>query len=94
MCAGAAAVHLARTVCRRAERHVIGLAHAPGGQVPQPLLIYLNRLSDALFILARAANYRSDVPDIPWSGLWNRGRLLRVSGWATLNLDVEGIGEP
>ncbi len=66
---GAAAVHLARTVCRRAERLVIGLAHAPGGQVPQPLLIYLNRLSDALFILARAANHRADVPDIPWSGL-------------------------
>jgi cob(I)alamin adenosyltransferase len=64
----AAQLHLARTVCRRAERRVVALSHAPGQIVPENLLIYLNRLSDLLFVLARAANHRAGVADAPWNG--------------------------
>ena len=54
-------LHLARTVCRRAERRVIGLAAA------DPIIVvYLNRLSDLLFVMARAANHRSGVPETEW----------------------------
>lgn len=60
----AAALHLARTVCRRAERRVVALAQdAP---VPPVVIRYLNRLSDALFTLARLANHRAHVPDRIW----------------------------
>jgi cob(I)alamin adenosyltransferase len=62
--AKAAALHLARTVCRRAERSVVHLAHdAP---VPPGFVIYLNRLSDLLFTLARLANYRDGTGDVTW----------------------------
>lgn len=67
--ASAAQLHLARTVCRRAERCAVRLAREPGEHVPQALLIYLNRLSDLLFVLARAVNHRAGVADLPWSGL-------------------------
>jgi cob(I)alamin adenosyltransferase len=60
----AAALHLARTVCRRAER---ALVHLGGLEAIGPQsLIYLNRLSDLLFTLARATNQRSGIPDTPW----------------------------
>jgi len=59
-----AALHLARTVCRRAERSVVTLAREE--QVPAVVLVYLNRLSDLLFVLARRANARADHPDIVW----------------------------
>jgi cob(I)alamin adenosyltransferase len=65
----AAQLHLARTVCRRAERRVVALGRQPGGHVAGALVVYLNRLSDALFVLARAANHRAGVADTPWSGL-------------------------
>jgi cob(I)alamin adenosyltransferase len=65
----AAQLHLARTVCRRAERLVVRLARQPGSVVPPILIVYLNRLSDLLFVLARAVNQRAKVPDIPWKGL-------------------------
>jgi cob(I)alamin adenosyltransferase len=65
----AAQIHVARTICRRAERLVVRLAHAPGEDVPRPLLVYLNRLSDLLFVLARAVNHRAGVADTPWKGL-------------------------
>ena len=59
----AAALHLARTVCRRAERAVLALEDTPArGE----LVIYLNRLSDLLFVLARRANVATNVPDVPW----------------------------
>lgn len=61
-----AQLHLARTVCRRAERRVIHLAATSGEQVASELIIYLNRLSDLLFVLARAANQLAGVPDVPW----------------------------
>jgi len=62
----AALCHLARTVCRRAERRVWELADGTK-DVPIELPIYLNRLSDLLFVWARAANHRHGVADVPWN---------------------------
>lgn len=62
-CPGGAALHLSRTICRRAERAVLSLGT---DQVEAIVLIYLNRLSDLLFVMARAANLRSGVADIEW----------------------------
>jgi cob(I)alamin adenosyltransferase len=59
----AAALHVARTVCRRAERAVLAVDDAaPRREV----VVYLNRLSDLLFALARRANAVAGVPDVPW----------------------------
>ena len=60
----AAALHLARTVCRRAERSVIHLGHE--AEVPELFVVYLNRLSDLLFTLARLANHRAGSGDVVW----------------------------
>ncbi len=60
----AAALHLARTVCRRAERSVIHLGHE--AEVPELFVVYLNRLSDFLFTLARLANHRAGSGDVVW----------------------------
>lgn len=60
----AAALHLARTVCRRAERAVLSIDDAP---VRREVVIYLNRLSDLLFALARRANGIAGVDDVPWN---------------------------
>jgi cob(I)alamin adenosyltransferase len=60
----AAALHLARTVCRRAERSVVGLSQETS--VPQLFVTYLNRLSDLLFTLARLANHQSGGADVTW----------------------------
>jgi cob(I)alamin adenosyltransferase len=60
----AAFLHLARTVCRRAERSLVSLAReAP---LDPRLLVYLNRLSDLLFVLARYENHRSGVAEERW----------------------------
>jgi cob(I)alamin adenosyltransferase len=59
----AAALHVARTVCRRAERAVLAMTDAPARD---DIVIYLNRLSDLLFALARQANVVAGVPDVPW----------------------------
>lgn len=61
---GAAALHLARTVCRRAERAVVRLALEEA--VEEGIIPYLNRLSDLLFVLARLENHRSGKPDVLW----------------------------
>ena len=65
----AAQLHLARTICRRAERLVVRLDRTPEGRVPPNLVAYLNRLSDLLFVLARVVNHRAGVRDTPWAGL-------------------------
>lgn len=63
--AAAAQLHLARCVCRRAERRMVTLAAETS--VRELPLIYVNRLSDLLFVLARAANQASGVGDTPWT---------------------------
>ncbi|WP_428937172.1 cob(I)yrinic acid a,c-diamide adenosyltransferase [Fontivita pretiosa] len=61
----AARLHLARTICRRAERLLVGFAM--DRPVPPVLITYINRLSDWLFVYARLANHRAAVPDVPWN---------------------------
>lgn len=61
---GAAALHLARTVTRRAERLLVHLAKA--SPVRNEVIIYLNRLSDLLFVQARRANHAKGIEDILW----------------------------
>ncbi len=62
----AAYIHLARTVCRRAERTVVTLAQQAGEIINPVVLPYLNRLSDWLFVAGRAINARAGVQDVPW----------------------------
>ena len=64
-----ARIHLARAVCRRAERQAVTLAHRPGEDVPPVIIAYLNRLSDLLFELGRAVNRRAGVADVVWKGI-------------------------
>lgn len=66
----AAAAHAARAVCRRAERSLVALSHAEA--VAPPLLQYVNRLSDLLFVLARTCNAQDSGQDIYWSQGKNR----------------------
>ena len=63
--AAAAALHLARAVSRRGERIMVALAATPGETVDQPALRYVNRLSDLLFVAARAAN-SNGAADVLW----------------------------
>ena len=65
--AAAAHMHVARTVCRRAERAVVMLCdHEPTGAVGDNVIAYLNRLSDLFFILARGANHAAGRADVLW----------------------------
>jgi cob(I)alamin adenosyltransferase len=59
-----AALHVARTVCRRAERRVIHLRREV--ELPATVIVYLNRLSDLLFVLARVANRRAGAGEVTW----------------------------
>lgn len=59
-----ATLHLARTICRRAERAAVSLAGAE--TVSEETMIYLNRLSDLLFVMARFENQKAGVPETPW----------------------------
>ncbi len=59
---GGASLHVARTVCRRAERRIVGLSPEP-----DPILVrYMNRLSDLLFVIARVVNHRGRQPETEW----------------------------
>jgi cob(I)alamin adenosyltransferase len=69
----AAQLHVARTVCRRAERCVVGLQDESAAT--QSTIAYLNRLSDYLFVAARFANLRAGVADVPWEGV-GRGKRI------------------
>ncbi|HUR80861.1 MAG TPA: cob(I)yrinic acid a,c-diamide adenosyltransferase [Thermoanaerobaculia bacterium] len=62
---GAAQLHVARTVCRRAERLVVALHDET--DATQSTIAYLNRLSDYLFVAARFANLRAGMRDVPWT---------------------------
>ena len=62
-CAAGAALHFARTVCRRAERSILSL---DAGSVEPVVIVYVNRLSDLLFTMARAANQRAGSSETPW----------------------------
>lgn len=62
----AGAFHVARTVCRRAERVAVALDREES--LAPNAVRYLNRLSDLLFVLARVANRRAGVPDVEWEG--------------------------
>lgn len=59
-----ATLHVARTVCRRAERRVVHLRHEV--EIPELVVVYLNRLSDLLFTLARLANVLSGAGEVTW----------------------------
>lgn len=59
-----AMLHVARTVCRRAERRVTALAESV--ELDSATIVYLNRLSDFLFVLARLVNHRQGQQEIPW----------------------------
>ncbi|VAX29046.1 ATP:Cob(I)alamin adenosyltransferase [hydrothermal vent metagenome] len=61
---GAALLHVARSVCRRSERIVVKLSK--NDVISDNIIIYLNRLSDLLFVLARFENDVNQIPDIPW----------------------------
>lgn len=61
---GSSLLHLARTVCRRGERAVVTLQK--NEKIGENILVYLNRLSDLLFVLARYANLVTNTPDVEW----------------------------
>ncbi|MDP2480586.1 MAG: cob(I)yrinic acid a,c-diamide adenosyltransferase [Candidatus Palauibacterales bacterium] len=74
-CPAGAQLHVARTVCRRAERAAVRLANQRPGAAGDPVsetLPYLNRLSDLLFMLARAANHRAGSPEAEWTPVRRR----------------------
>jgi cob(I)alamin adenosyltransferase len=62
----AAMFHIARTICRRAERHLAALVQTDKMAVSAEMLSYINRLSDLFFILARLSNAQAGVADVPW----------------------------
>ena len=61
---GGATLHHARTVCRRAERHIVALSQEV--EIASVIVIYMNRLSDFLFVAARLENQRRNYTEIPW----------------------------
>ena len=67
----AAALHLARTISRRAERLMVALAATPGERIDGPAMRYVNRLSDLLFVACRAANHNG-ADDVLWVPGQNR----------------------
>jgi cob(I)alamin adenosyltransferase len=65
-CRAASLLHVARTICRRAERRLVYVRQLEPEGINPFQLIYINRLSDLLFVLARAANHSAKIDDIPW----------------------------
>ena len=76
-CELAARLHVARTACRHGERRCVALAR--GEQVNTHVLVYLNRLSDLLFALARRANQLEGVADVVWPGRGSGGEVPHTS---------------
>jgi len=69
-----AVVHIARTVCRRLERRLVGFAKVE--EIDQNILVYINRLSDFLFVFARYLNKGSGCDDILWINRSSEERAL------------------
>ena len=69
---GASSIHVARTVCRRAERALVRLIEEEEEKVNINALKYLNRLADLLFVLARVSCHRAECPE----NIWSREHLL------------------
>ena len=63
---GGSALHVARTVCRRAERAMVALRASADHAIEADLIVYVNRLSDLLFVMARVVNVRADAAEIEW----------------------------
>lgn len=63
----ASLVHIARTICRRSERNIVALMEEDEGIINPKILIYLNRLSDYLFVLARKITFETGNPEITWN---------------------------
>lgn len=63
---GSTALHLARAICRRAERRVVALSRLEGAGVSIHLIVYLNRLSDLLFVLTRVSNREAGCEEVIW----------------------------
>ena len=61
-----AALHLARSTCRRAERRVVTLVRHHETNISEELIIYLNRLSDLLFVLTRVVNHQAGISEVQW----------------------------
>ena len=61
-----ARLHVARTVCRRAERAIVALAAVSSAEVPGVAMRWVNRLSDLLFVQARWVNHRAGCVEVPW----------------------------
>ncbi len=59
-------LHLARSICRRAERRVVTLSHRKDAGVSENLIVYLNRLSDYLFVLSRVVNQEAGIVEVHW----------------------------
>ena len=64
--APAAHLHLARAVCRRAERRVVTLGAHNDVRVSESVIVYLNRLSDYLFVVSRDVNRIADIEEVKW----------------------------
>ncbi|QEG02468.1 Cob(I)yrinic acid a,c-diamide adenosyltransferase [Stieleria maiorica] len=62
----ASLLHLARAICRRAERRVVTLGDRSGVEISDAVIVYLNRLSDYLFVLSRQVNAQAGIADVPW----------------------------
>ncbi len=80
--AGAAGLHICRTVCRRAEREVVGLIHQGEGSEEELawMIRFLNRLSDLFFVLARLENARSGEGDVQWKKASDAGGAEAAGG--------------
>lgn len=63
-------LHLARTAARRAERRIVDLSNTE--KINQNGLVYINRLSDWLFVLARYINHLQKIKEVPWKGRWRQ----------------------
>ena len=61
-----ASLHVARSICRRAERRVVTLGNQTEQEVSSDIVVYLNRLGDLLFVLARSATMAAGLDDVPW----------------------------